>query len=190
MQANDTTHSTASRPRDPVRLVRPHFRHRDASLAMLREFDASGMEKYGELLELAVADFDAHLALLADLAKGIPRPPFGEPRKTYWAARADGSLVGISRLRFMLSEPARHPWGHIGLDVVPSARGRGVAGSFLAQVVREAWAIGMKALLVKVHETNEHSIRLILRCGGRRLDSVHVHSDGERYLQFAFERPD
>ena len=107
-----------------------------------------------------------------------------------WAALPDGSLAAVGRFRFALREPTLHPWGHLGMDVLPSARSRRVATEFLVQMIREAWAFGLKELVVTAHEANDHSIRLIHRCGGRSLHSVRVHPDGERYLHFAFEKPD
>ena len=173
----------------PVRLVEPHPRLREAYIAMLREFSAAGVEKYAELLEMASADFGSHVAMLADLAKGIPRPPFLEPRKTYWAETPDGRLVAVARYRHSLEDPASHPWGQVGMDVLPSASGEGIGRCFLGQVFDTAWRTGVKSLHIKIHEDNHASLQMVSHFHPRRRDEVFVHPDGQRFVQLIFEPP-
>ena len=78
----------------------------------------------------------------------------------------DGEYLGRISLRHSLT-PLLLTWGgHIGYGVRPTARGRGVATTALAQMLPVAAALGIDPVLVTCDVDNEASRRTIERNGG------------------------
>ncbi|MEV7230554.1 GNAT family N-acetyltransferase [Polymorphospora sp. NPDC051019] len=87
-----------------------------------------------------------------------PDEPHGSPR---WIVE-DGEVLGAIALRHRFDDDT----GHIGYGVRPSARRRGLATWALGEMLGEAHALGMDAVLVVCLADNAGSARTIERNGG------------------------
>lgn len=105
-----------------------------------------------------------HLAEIAELAAG--RVPEGWVRATFLVAVEDGEILGRVSIRHELNEHLRAVGGHIGYGVVPSARGRGVAGALLRHGLDLLADEGLDRALLTCDEDNLASRRVIERAGG------------------------
>jgi predicted acetyltransferase len=74
--------------------------------------------------------------------------------------------MGVSNLRFSLTDSLKKDGGHIGFSVRPSARRQGFATIILKETLGKARERGIKRALVTAHKGNTGSIRAILKNGG------------------------
>jgi len=80
--------------------------------------------------------------------------------------------VGTCRLRHHLDDALWLHGGHVGYDVRPSARGRGLGARLLGFACERARHLGLRWLLVTVHEDNAASIQVVEKNRGRRIDRL------------------
>jgi predicted acetyltransferase len=104
-------------------------------------------------------------ALLADALPGTPRPAGIVASTDLWWARGDTFLGRVS-IRHALTDRLRDSGGHIGYDVVPSARRQGHATAMLASALTVAADLGITSALLTCLPTNEASRRVIERNSG------------------------
>lgn len=90
----------------------------------------------------------------------------GRVHATYWWIADGDTYLGAIDLRHYLNGFLLDAGGHIGYSVRPSARGRGVAGWALGEVLYEARVLGMDRVLLTCDPGNEASARTIERGGG------------------------
>ncbi|GHJ44077.1 acetyltransferase [Catellatospora sp. TT07R-123] len=109
------------------------------------------------------AQFVARLHCSADVTVA---PPEGMVHATYWWVVDRGEIVGSISLRHELNDFLLHAGGHIGYGIRPAARGRGLAGWALAEVLGHARALGLDRVLVTCKDDNTASARTIERNGG------------------------
>lgn len=121
------------------------------------------------------ADYIA--ALLAEALPDTPRPQGIVPSTDLWWIRDDVYLGRVS-IRHTLTHRLRDSGGHIGYDVVPSARRQGHATAMLAAALGVAADLGIAQALLTCVPDNVASRRVIERNGGV-LDSAD-----DRVLRF------
>lgn len=94
--------------------------------------------------------------------------PVGEGRvhATHWWIVEGDTYLGAIDLRHRLNDFLLDVGGHIGYNVRPSARRRGLAGWALGTVLTEARALGLARVLVTCNDDNIASARSIERNGG------------------------
>ncbi|MGO4459534.1 GNAT family N-acetyltransferase [Streptomyces sp. M-16] len=90
----------------------------------------------------------------------------GRVHATYWWIADGDTYLGAIDLRHYLNGFLLDAGGHIGYGVRPSARGRGLAGWALREVLHEARVLGMDRVLLTCDPGNEASVRTIERGGG------------------------
>src|SRR5215208_6624800 len=126
-----------------------------------------------EELRRIAADRDKFIARLVDReAEGEPIAlPDGTmvprlPGYSRWMW--DGEFCGSIGLRWQRGTEALPPHclGHIGYGVVPWKRGRGYATRALAEMLREAAALGLRYVELTTDPDNVGSQRVILANGG------------------------
>jgi predicted acetyltransferase len=99
----------------------------------------------------------------ADLA--IPPNP-GRVHATYWWIVDGDTYLGAITLRHALNDLLLQAGGHIGYNVRPSSRRRGVATWALRSVLPAARSLGLHQVLVTCDDSNEPSARTIENAGG------------------------
>jgi predicted acetyltransferase len=104
---------------------------------------------------------------LAELLASATEPPPGFVRASHFWGIVDGEFAGILSIRHELTDELRIVGGHIGYDVVPSFRRRGIATRMLATALPQAKAIGLRSALLTCDESNLGSVRAIEANGGR-----------------------
>ncbi len=114
--------------------------------------------------------------LAQELAPAAP----GLVRCSYWWLAEDGEYVGSIALRHELNDYLAAFGGHVGYSVRPSARGRGLAGQALSQVVQRAAQRGIDRLLLTCADHNHASQRVIERAGGQL---ENLTDDGQTILR-------
>ena len=88
------------------------------------------------------------------------------PHTTFWLVE-DGEIVGVSSLRYQMTERLKLLGGHIGFGVRPSAQGRGVAKELLRQTLAQAAHLGISEAMVICLKENIASARVIQANGGQ-----------------------
>lgn len=153
----------------PLDLVAPDARYAGSFRAALAEFHAEGRN-----LDVSLDGVPAHISELR-LAAVFPGP--GQvPETTYWGV-SGGEFLGRVGLRHTLTEGLLEWGGHIGYEVRPSARGRGVGHALLAGVLPHARALGLARVLLTCDDDNLASARIIER-GGGVLEDLRPTPDG------------
>ncbi|GLZ75463.1 hypothetical protein Afil01_02700 [Actinorhabdospora filicis] len=172
----------ASRTGRSVELVRERVlleavaeRHGPSYVAMIGECERIGEGYPWNNVPLARSDFAAFVRELQEEAAGIGLPEGAAAQRTYVLTR-DGEVLGEFRLRPDIAEPFEEHNGHIGYNLRPSARGRGLGTRGLALVLDEARRLGVPGVLLTVEGANEESVRVILKNGGRL---VRVFGDAD-----------
>ncbi|MGH9194592.1 MAG: GNAT family N-acetyltransferase [Acidimicrobiia bacterium] len=175
---------------------RPNYGFADSYRSMVGEFLANGEELVPFPLTFPNEDFAAFLAELEACSQGEGRAAGFVPHSTYWLVK-DDVVVAVSNLRHRLTKALRREGGTIGYGVRPSARRRGFATEILRRTLQEAWGLGLKEVLITCADTNEGSIRAILKNGGALESKEFLPERGEtvhRYLVYPLdnscERPE
>lgn len=104
-------------------------------------------------------------ALLADALPDTPRPDGIVASTDRWWLSGNAFLGRVS-IRHALTERLRDSGGHIGYDVVPSARRQGHATAMLAAALDVTAGLGIASALLTCVPTNVASRRVIERDGG------------------------
>ncbi|GAA2510026.1 GNAT family N-acetyltransferase [Winogradskya humida] len=85
---------------------------------------------------------------------------------TYWWIVEGDEILGTISLRHELNDFLLEAGGHIGYGVRPAARGKGLAGVALAQVLAYAKQLGIDRALLSCDVGNAASRRTIEKNGG------------------------
>ena len=93
-------------------------------------------------------------------------PEPGRVNTSYWWITEGDTVLGGISLRRELNDFLFEQGGNIGYGVRPSARGRGLAGWALREVLGRARDLGLTRALVTCHVTNDASRHVIERAGG------------------------
>ncbi len=133
---------------------------------MLDDFDARDPHNT-EFYAPARLDFVAYVQGLKDEEAGFNLPHGFVPCTHRWLLTRDGAVAGVTRLRHTIDTPfLATSGGHIGYDVAPSYRGKGLGHLALATALGEARRIGLRAVVLFTAEDNAPSRATIARAGG------------------------
>jgi predicted acetyltransferase len=110
-------------------------------------------------------DWGEHVALLARQEEGLDLPA-GRVPAAIRVAVVDGHVAGRVSFRFELNDHLAEWGGHVGYGVRPAFRRRGIATALLLWALRDAYARGLREVLVTCLEENVGSAATIERCGG------------------------
>lgn len=163
------------RPGLKLRHVAAHFA--DAFVEMRNAFTVAGEDEWKGGAIFAHTDPVRYLETLRSWSKGEHLPPNWCPADCYLVFAGD-VVVGQLDVRHPLTQHLMDYGGNIGYNVRPDYRNRGIATwalrAGLALLARKGVA---EALLTCSHD-NAASIRVIERCGGRRI----ADSSRRRYV--------
>lgn len=163
-----------------MRLQQASRQHLDAFLDCAADYRAAGEDRYNA----ALADPEAYLHWVAEMEQEETCPPGLVPQTTYWAVDEDGRVLACSRLRHGLSPALRREGGHIGYDVRPTERRRGVGTRLLALTLVEAGRRRLSRVLLTCDDDNLASARIILANGGAEIESSVSDRTGKLLRRF------
>lgn len=163
-----------------MRLQQASRQHLDAFLDCAADYRAAGEDRYNAVL----ADPEAYLRWVAEMEQEETCPPGLVPQTTYWAVDEDGRVLACSRLRHGLSPALRREGGHIGYDVRPTERRRGVGTRLLALTLVEAGRRRLSRVLLTCDDDNLASARIILANGGAEIESSVSDRTGKLLRRF------
>lgn len=139
-----------------LRLVTPSIDYKESYLIAVRGFKQEGLWWHADtdLTELE-KNFGAFIEELTSRN--------GET--TFWAV-VDDQFAGRISLRHELTPSLRIMGGHIGYDVAPDFRRKGVATEMLKKIIPFAKSLGLIEVLITCDDTNVGSIKAIENNGG------------------------
>jgi predicted acetyltransferase len=162
-----------------VSVSRPDVALEAAFLHMLEDYEAHDPSN-GHHYTAARADFPAYVQNLHDDERGLVGVVSCSHR---WLVSGEGALVGVVRVRHAL--PTRFladEVGHIGYDVPPAWRGRGLGAVALHAGLEHARALGLEHVILYADTDNPASWRTIERCAGV-MESEHYSPHSKCFVR-------
>jgi predicted acetyltransferase len=145
-----------------MRLVHPSRIWKHAFLDLALDHTSAGEPRY----ELAIRDFEGYLRKVeADTETRLDQPKW-VPQSEFWL-EDEGTLMGVIRVRYWLTQGLESEGGHIGYAVRPSMRRKRYGTQLLALGLVEAKRRGINPVRVTVDANNVGSIKVIEGNGGR-----------------------
>ncbi len=149
-----------------IKLIRPALEHKEQALAFKQEFMDNGESVINGSEMLDQTDsYENWLQAVTDNRDLKTCNPKWVVTDTYFAIDDHGTIVGIIDLRHEL-KGFLVDFGNTGYSVRPSERRKGYATEMLRQIIESAKLADMESLQLSVEQTNEPSIKTILRNGG------------------------
>lgn len=153
-----------------LQLIDPCQDYKDAFLDFYTDFWENDPVNSGFYVE-GVRDFEPYVMGLHAEAQGIDLLDGHVPCNHYWLV-ASGSILGVIRIRHNIeSRFLREEAGHIGYDMAPRFRRRGLGSRMLAIGLKRAAIIGLKRVMISADEDNVAS-RNVIESNGGILDSI------------------
>ena len=149
----------------------------DAFVVMRDAFTAAGEDEWTGSASIAHTDPAGYLETLRSWSHGANLPAGWCPADCY-LIYAGGVAVGQIDVRHALTEHLTQFGGNIGYHVHPGYRNRGIASWALRAALEIVGAKGATEALLTCAHDNAASIRVIEKCGGRRI----ADSTRRRYL--------
>jgi len=145
-----------------------------------KEYSENGNVRYSKYV--TPETFRSFLDRLVKDAKGIALEPDRAMQIAWWLRDGADELLGAIRFRPKLDDGLYREAGHVGYDVRPSARNRGIATQMLLLVLDKAKRLGYERLILTCNTENDASSKVIEKCGGQ-LDSIVFSSAKGHYLK-------
>jgi predicted acetyltransferase len=146
-------------------LILPDPRLNGPFRRMFDDYQAAGHDEWCEEASLAITDFNAYVLALRGKATGAGLSDEWAPTSYFWMQLGD-NLVGTLRIRHYLTPAVIERAGHIGYDIAPAFRGRGLGHEILRLGLIEATKLGIGDVLLLCDEDNIASQRIIEQHGG------------------------
>jgi len=169
-----------------MRLVPVSPVHRDAFLEVAREWRDAGVDRYGAALD----DFEAWLAKVQRESVQATCPPRFVAQDHLWLVDDAGRILGGVRLRHRLAPHLLTEGGHIGYDVRPSERRKGLGTRLLALTLERARERGIERVLVTCDHDNVGSAKIIERNGGVETTTTVSERSGKVVRRYWIELAD
>ena len=126
---------------------------------------------YGPGPDVIRKNFDAYLKTLRGFAEGKNLPEGWVPATEFWVLLHQ-EVVGRIMVRHRLSPKLEKLGGHIGYEIRPPFRQRGLGVFALAAVLPYAARVKISRALLTCSDDNTGSIRIIEKCGGILQDKI------------------
>jgi predicted acetyltransferase len=179
MRYGDAPHEGARvmTPNTTIQLLAPALDLEAAYQDCEAEFNAHGEAFLGA----GATDWPAYVEQCAEEARGIVRDPARVPQTVLLLARVSPSassgkttgdktrqarVLGVAKLRHLLTPTLEDIGGHIGYNIRPSERGKGYGTLILALTLDCARELGLSRVLLTCDTDNIRSARVIMRNGG------------------------
>jgi predicted acetyltransferase len=149
-----------------VKLVRPRLELAPAYFAFIDEMRAAGETIWPSRVPADGDDDATFVAKLLAKESGAEAPAVNE--SVHWAIADAGDciVVGVIALRHELNEKLARFGGHVGYEVRPSRRKRGIATAMLRLLLETERARSMRRILITCAPSNTASRRAIEANGG------------------------
>lgn len=92
----------------------------------------------------------------------------------------ESRMVGIGRVRLALTDRLGREGGHVGYEIAPDVRGRGLGTALLGRLLALADREGLGSVLLTCRMDNIASRRVIAKCGGSLERETTSAFDGAR----------
>ena len=155
-------------PGECLSLKRVSAAFAEAFVVMRDAFMAAGENEWAGGAAIAHTDPAGYLETLRSWREGKQLPPDWSPADCYLIFAGD-VVVGQLDVRHRLTEHLRQYGGNIGYNVHPAYRNRGIATWALRAALEMLAAKGVTEALLTCGHDNAASIRVIEKCGGRRI---------------------
>lgn len=96
------------------------------------------------------------------------------PQEIWWARDENHKLIGMAKLRFVLTPGLLRLGGHIGLGLIAEARHKGYGTELLPMLLEKCREHGLRDMLLTANSANKASRGLIEKCGGGLFDIVDL----------------
>ncbi|MEA2721573.1 MAG: hypothetical protein QOJ39_3437 [Candidatus Eremiobacteraeota bacterium] len=157
---------------ESLRLERPSGELADSFAAMRDAFMSVGEDLWtAQDQEIAHRDSVAYAEALRGWSEGRNLPPNRTPFDAFWIV-LDDVVVGQCGVRHPLTPKLEAFGGHVGYDVHPAHRNKGIATFALREALKFLRSKGVAEALVTCAHQNTASIRVIEKCGGRRIEDT------------------
>jgi predicted acetyltransferase len=148
------------------KLESPRVELKDSYLSLVEEFRRRGEPPIPFVLGFPTDDFPSFIGRLKKCAEGSDLPKGFVAHETFWLVAENEQVLGVSNLRYSLTDALRRDGGHIGFGIRPSERRQGFATIILRETFVKAKERGITRALVTAHKGNTGSVRSILKNGG------------------------
>lgn len=112
-----------------------------------------------------MVDFDTYFSEIESRAAGSDLSPGRVPESQFWLV-SESRILGRSKLRHHLNAALEKEGGHIGYDIRPSERRKGLGTLILKLTLEKARTIGLERVLVTCDADNAGSAKVIENNGG------------------------
>lgn len=175
------TASVAAMERTPgdLSLILPDLAYASSYLAARAEGYTDSSVPGADQAQLSADQLAEHIAALNDPARGVrwadgpDSPPI--PFTHLWLVSALGLFLGRCSVRYELSAKLRMSGGHIGYEIRPGCRGRGLGHRALQLGMEHIRGRKLTELLLTCRADNAASIRVIETAGGVLEDTIPHH---------------
>ena len=172
-----------------MELVTPCEKYKESFIEAVKEFQAEPAttgrhERYRELsIPKLEENFEVLLQQYRDAAEGKNLKPGFVPWSMFWLEDG-GAFIGATSIRHELNDHLLREGGHVGYDVRPSMRGRGLGNKILELTIPKARELGVQKILVTCSENNIASRKVIEKNGGVLENSVPMGDGKPNMLRF------
>ena len=163
-------------------LVEPTKEFESEFLAMAKEYETAGSDRYKSALE----SFPLYLEQVSNYAQGVKLNGDRVPENEFWLVD-DGKIVARSKLRHRLNSALEDEGGHIGYDVRPSERRKGYGTLILKFTLEKAGDLGLEEVLLTCDTDNVASAKIIEKNGGKLAGQAVSNKSGKRISRYRIE---
>lgn len=157
-------------------LVLPSLQYKASYLEAVTEYQAEQRKNYLDLdIEHLRSNFEQYLQQIEAESKGIHLAPGYVPHTVYWLVEGT-TFLGRVDIRHELNDFLRDEGGHIGYDIRPSERKKGLGSLALKLALEKAQELGLEEILLTCDVENIGSNKIIQKNGGQLSETKKLKS--------------
>lgn len=93
------------------------------------------------------------------------------PQEVYWIRNEEGRIIGMTKLRLILTPKLMRYEGHVKLGLEKDARGQGYGKEVVLQMLDKCRECGLSEVLMTSDYFNVAIFSIVRKCGGKMWDS-------------------